>query len=868
MERIRFLDTTCTVQVIGNIYNNPSLLEKVYLTNEDFPNKFHKIVYGTLYNLYFNNKVTDFSENVILDYLENKPKAEAVFKSGGGIDFIRNCAENAEETGFNYYAERLQKMTLLRQFSKIGVDVSDILDEDNLIDTKKKEKQEEWLNNASLADISDRIQKKIDKVVNNYGGGSEDLSCQAAEGAADLIEELRQHPAYGLPFYDPVYTTVTMGARLGKFYLRSAPTGMGKAIPNYTVIPTPTGDKKVGDIKVGDYLFGKNGKPTKVLAIHPQPEKKEIYKITFSDGRIAECCEEHLWTYQYKGHSKWLERTESTKDLLIRSKGQFKSSGWKYRLSLCSPVEYPEKKYKIDPYIFGLILGDGSFRYDKNNKSFTFSSIDEYLPNKIGESLNCEAYKNSEYSYNYSFKLKNPIKGRINLWVEEILEDFPELWNAKSEDKFIPKNYLEGSIEQRYALLQGLMDTDGSIDKKTGRTLFTTISSKLRDDIIALVQSLGYIATYTIDKRKDKYTTGECYNIDLQLPKEEKRKIFNLPRKLEVVENYINNGKRAEHKDYIAITNIEPTGVFTEMTCFTVEAQDSLFLMNNFIVTHNTRMLVQDAAFLSCTEYYDSAKGGWVKNPAPAPTLFILTEQDRSEAQTLLLSFVCEVNESHILTGDYEEGEYERILRGIQILENSPLYLEFLPDFSLEDIERRIKYNIEERNATYICFDYIQSTMKILAEISNRTKVNNIREDQILFLLATKIKEIAVLYNVWIISSTQLSGDLDTSTPDQRLLRGSKAVGDKLDFGCHLLPLNDRDRDMLTSMQHLFSDGRIPDIKLAIYKNRRSPWNGIYLFGYKRLGVCRVDFTIATTWDYQIVQGLKGTNINVEKGAF
>ena len=73
---------------------------------------------------------------------------------------------------------------------------------------------------------------------------------------------------------------------------------------------------------------------------------------------------------------------------------------------------------------------------------------------------------------------------------------------------------------------------------------------------------------------------------------------------------------------------------------------------------------------------------------------------------------------------------------------------------------------------------------------------------------------------------------------------------------------------MLTSMQHLFSDGRIPDIKLAIYKNRRSPWNGIYLFGYKRLGVRRVDFTIATTWDYQIVQGLKGTNINVEKGAF
>lgn len=415
MERIRFLDTTCTVQVIGNIYNNPSLLEKIYLTKDDFPNKFHRIVYGTLYNLYFNNKVKEFSENVILDYLENKPKADAVFKKGGGIDFIRNCAINAEETGFNYYAERLQKMTLLRQFSKIGIDVSDILDEDNIIDTKKKEKQEEWLNNASLTDISDRIQKQIDKVVNNYGGGSEDLSCQAGAGVKELIEELKERPAYGLPFYDPVFTTVTMGARLGKFYLRSAPTGVGKS-----------------------------------------------------------------------------------------------------------------------------------------------------------------------------------------------------------------------------------------------------------------------------------------------------------------------------------------------------------------------RMLAQDAAFLSCSEYYNSDKGGWVINPAPVATLFILTEQDRTEAQTLLLSFIAEVNESHILTGEYEDGEFERIEKAIDILNHSLLYLEFLPDFSLEDIERRIKYNIEERNVSYICFDYIQSTMKILAEISNRTKVNNIREDQILFLLSTKIKEICVLYNVWIISSTQLSGDLDTSTPDQRLLRGSR----------------------------------------------------------------------------------------------
>lgn len=504
----RFVDTTATIQVIGSVYANPTFLENSNLIDDDFPNDLHKALFGILYQLYHIHGITAMSEDIILDYLENKPKMTAFMKTNDGLSFLNKAKEVAEPGGFNLYHSRLKKMTLLREYAAAGIDVSFIYDDNNILDLKKRAKQDDWLNNASLVDISDAIDKRVTRVKNKYLFEEGDESCQAGEGILNLIEEFELNPSFGVPFYDETFTTITMGARLGKFYLRSAATGLGK-----------------------------------------------------------------------------------------------------------------------------------------------------------------------------------------------------------------------------------------------------------------------------------------------------------------------------------------------------------------------TRMLAQDAAFTACNRYYNSEYGGWINNNQSEPTLFIATEQDRAEIQSLLLSFVSEVDEYHIITGQYEAGERDRVLEAARIIQNSPLYLEFLPDFSLEDIERRIKYNITENNVSYIFFDYIQSTLKILSEISSAARINNLREDNILALLCTKLKEIAVKYNVFISSATQLSGDLDTNTPDQRLLRGAKSIGDKLDFGCHILPINERDRDALSNLQTFFQGGEYPTVKLAIYKNRRGKENNIYLFGYKRLGICRMDFIIATDWQYNLID-IPKTKINTIEGAF
>lgn len=775
----KYVDSTAIIQVVGNVFNNPSLLDftdKYTITDEDFVDEFHRITFGAIFKIHELGADKITLKN-ISDYLASRPKSEAIYKQNKGEEWLLKISENSMPEAFDYYYSRLKKFSLLRAYDNCGIDVSDIYDPDNILDTQKKQQQEDMLDNSSLEKIADKIDGKIENIRLKYVDDSYGEAMQAGNDIDKLLDNLKQHPEVGSPLYGPLINTVTRGARLGKFYLRSAATGSGKAIPNYTIIPTPNGNRRVDEIKVGDYLFGQDGEPTKVIAIHPQPKEKEIWKVTFSDGRVAECCGEHLWEYRYESHRGYVYRVENTQTIYERSlklKNGFKDNsnkGFRFHIKLNDITQYEEKDYKLSPYIMGAFLGDGSFRYSESNKIFGFSSASNEIPELIIQELgnDYQYIKTSEFNYNYHFKNINNLKRSI--WVEEFLSDYPALWNIKSENKFIPIEYLQGSEQQRFDLLQGLLDTDGSIDEK-GRVSFTTISPQLRDNVIDLCHSLGFITSYSIDKRTNKYTTGECYEVHIQCRKALKPNLFRLKRKKDRAIAYANSEKREEYKDHLAITNIEKTNQLTDMTCFTVDNDSHLFLMNDYIVTHNTRSMIADACYLACDEIYDS-RFGWIHNGIKQPTLFIATEQDLNEVQTMMLAFLSEVNEEHILNWNFEDGEEERVRKAAEIIKSSPLYVEYLPDFSLKDIEDKIKKNIREHDVMFCFLDYIHSSMKILEEITRRSGGIKLREDNILFMLSTKLKDICNQYGIFIMSATQLNGDWkDAETPDQNLLRG------------------------------------------------------------------------------------------------
>lgn len=502
-----YIDISAVVQVIGAIYTNPKILDaedKYHFVEYDFPSEFHKIVFGSIFNLH-QLGVKEINLGAIADYLDQRPKKLAIYKVNKGDEYLLRCAEEYKPAAFDYYYQRLKKMTLLRGYKNAGMDVSFIYDEDNIFDAKKKQEQEDWLDNASLEDIANKINDRIDAVKMEFTDGVGDDGCQIAEGIDEFLEGLKETPALGYPLYGQYINRVTRGARLGKFFLRSAATGIGK-----------------------------------------------------------------------------------------------------------------------------------------------------------------------------------------------------------------------------------------------------------------------------------------------------------------------------------------------------------------------TRSMIADACFIGCSQMYDIATQKWISIGAPQPTLFIATEQDINECQSMALAFLSGVDEEHILENQYFAGEIERIVKASQILKQSKIYFECIPDFGLQDIENLIKKHMREHQVLYNFFDYIHTSTKMLTEIGGRSGIKNLREDNLLFLLSTKLKDICVQYGVFIMSSTQLNASyLDSETPDQNLLRGSKAIADRLDWGSIMMEVTKEDMEKITP---ICTKNNIPkpNVKLSIYKCRQGRYRAMYLWMVADKSCCRFNPVFATDWNYTAMD-LEDLKIRVEE---
>lgn len=491
----KYVDVTAIMQVVGNVFRNPQILDftdKYTITEDDFPDEFHRIAFGAIYKIHELGADRISLEN-IADFLSSRPKSAATFKQNKGEEWLLKVSETCLPEAFDYYYSRLKKFSLLRAYDNYGVDVSDIYDADNILDTRKKQLQEDILDNSTLEQIADKVENKIEGIRLKYVDDAFGEAIQAGDDIEGLIDRLKEHPEVGTPLYGPLVNTVTRGARLKKFYLRSAATGVGKS-----------------------------------------------------------------------------------------------------------------------------------------------------------------------------------------------------------------------------------------------------------------------------------------------------------------------------------------------------------------------RSMIADACYIACNKIYDE-RFGWIHNGQSEPTLYIATEQEKEEIQTMMLAFLSEVNEEHILNGQYVGDEEDRVREAARILKESPLYIEELPDFSLKDVEDKIKKNIRDHDVKYVFHDYIHTSLKILEEITRRSGGVKLREDNILFMLSTRLKDICNQYGVFIMSATQLNGDYQTSeTPDQNLLRGAKAIADKIDYGAILLNVKDDD---LVKLDKILSTNVFdrPSIKMSVYKNRRGRYKGIYLWCKADLGCCRIKPMFATTYDYEII---------------
>ena len=492
MSELKYIDTPATVQVLGCIINNLDILNdsRYELSNEDFPKGFHRTLFSALANL--SALGTEYiTLQTIEDYLSDKPQSYAEYKAGDGPRFVKSCMTNADFQNFDYYYNRIKKLTLLQAYYDAGLDVSSLYNPDEL-NVSKREKQNKYFDSLTLTEIADKIDTLMLKIRAEYVDHTTDESISASAGIDELFASLQEMPDVGQPMYGEMINTITRGMRLGKFYLRSAATGVGK---------------------------------TRTM--------------------IADFC-------------------------------------------------------------------------------------------------NC---------------------GCAKIWKE----------------------------------------------------------------------------------------------------------------------------------------------------------------------------------------------GKWIDNGLAFPSFFLSTELELDELQTMMVAFLADVNEENILNNTLSFEERERVKTAIEIIKESPLYVEVIPDFNLKDIENAIKRSIRLYSAQYFFIDYIHTSMKILEEITKRSGGVKLREDNILFLLSVKLKEIATEYNVFILSSTQLNQDWKSSEiPDQNLLRGAKSIADKIDTGMLLLDVTDEDKEKLQGV--ISNEGiAMPNVKMSIYKNRRGSYNKCYLWMYADKSTCRFNGVFCTDYNYELI---------------
>ena len=202
-------------------------------------------------------------------------------------------------------------MSLLRAYDSFGLDVSYIYDPDNIFDTKKKQAQEEYLDNSSLEEIANKIDEDLEKIRMQFVDNVYGDACQAGEGINELIDRLKEFPEVGVPLYGPLINAVTRGARLKKFYLRSAPTGVGKS---RTMVADAC---YIGCDRIYDDTFGwiKNGTAEPVLYIATEQEKEEIQTMMLAF--LANVNEDHILNGKYIGDEE--ERVREAAKILLNS---------------------------------------------------------------------------------------------------------------------------------------------------------------------------------------------------------------------------------------------------------------------------------------------------------------------------------------------------------------------------------------------------------------------------------------------------------------------------------------------------------------------------------------------------------------------
>lgn len=339
--------------------------------------------------------------------------------------------------------------------------------------------------------------------------------------------------------------------------------GLGKALALDTKVYTPNGFKTIADIQVGDVVFGKNGKPTNVTAVYNHTNV-EMYEITFSDTTKIQCCKDHLWEVTSNGHTEVVDtQTLYARDMRLTAVG-YKA----HAVDVCKPVEFAEQELIINPYLLGYLIGNGVLFNNQDSIFFKTNAFDvyQYIADNIPD--NCYIKSSDNNNKLNQFVVTDDIYAVI---------ESMNLTKTKLTTQFIPDVYKYNSIENRAEIIRGIFDSSNCSRMHTD-IHFITISKQLAYDVQLICESLGCIATVS------EIEVGNYCGYLVVVESSNYSMLFRFSPILNKSSYYESELVRT----IIDIKKIENANA----KCITVDNKDSLYLINHFIPTHNTKQMI------------------------------------------------------------------------------------------------------------------------------------------------------------------------------------------------------------------------------------------------------------------------------------
>src|SRR5436305_5589484 len=704
------------------------------LRREDFFLDAHRRIYEKMVALSERGSPIDYIT------LSEELRKAAEFEQVGGATYIASLIDGVPRTDtIEHYAKIVKAKSQLRKLitasNQIIASCFDEEDDPEIIIDRAE---------ASIFQIAeDRVRQGFQHIG------------EVAQRRLEQIEQMAGRPEMitGVPTGFTDFDQMTSGLQRQELIIVAARPSMGKAQPLDARVLTENGWKTMGELEVGDDLASVDGRPSTVIGIYPQGVK-QIYQVTFSDGRTTECCGEHLWSVHYRNWSAPRVLTTTEVATLLKRK-RYQKRLW---IAMVSGDFGHNQPLPVDPWVLGLLIGEGDFN------SLRFSTASDSILSRMTAELGPALTINHAGRYDYRIVQTDGQRrpGRYGVWPNPLKEELKRLglWENRSESKFIPEPYKTANRAARLALLQGLLDADGWVEK-TGSVRFATSSERLADDALELARSLGAWATknsklpaYTYDGQRRQGRLSFVVNIAHPQP----ASLFTLPAKR------ARAAAQRKRRKLPTFVSIEPVRQ-VEARCIAVTHPTQLYITDDYVVTHNTALALNMALY--------AAKIGHTVG------IFSL-EMSAEQLVSRLLCSEARVDAHRLRTGYLNREEWARLADALRRLCETQVYIDDTPGTGVLEMRAKCRRLKAEHRLDMLIIDYMQL-------MSGRGRIESRQQE--VSQISRDLKGLAKELNVPVIALSQLSRATETRSdhrPQLSDLRESGSIEQDADVVCFI----------------------------------------------------------------------------------